>query len=125
MRGQPGSLQESEEVSIPISMEKEESAQHEVYFNRGLAASQAYVRKFGNKSPDEVGQPAFDWLSRGLFEAMQDYLRQAIDDTWSVHAAVYEFQYLPILDEFKAAIDLGAKVLKFLMTNIAPSVNAL
>jgi hypothetical protein len=111
MRGQPGSLQESDEVSIPISMEKEESARHEVYFNRGVGGSQAYVRKFGNKRPDEVGQQAFDWLSRGLFEAMRDYLRQAIDDTWAVHAAVYEFQYLPILDEFKAAIDRGARVM--------------
>jgi phosphatidylserine/phosphatidylglycerophosphate/cardiolipin synthase-like enzyme len=110
MRGQPGALQESEELSIPISMEREEDAAHEVYFNRGVAGSQAYVRKFGNKRPDEVGQPAYDWLSRGLFEAMRDYLRQAKDQTWTIHAAVYEFQYLPILKEFKAAIDRGVKV---------------
>ena len=79
MRGQPGSLQESEEVSIPISMEDENGASHEVYFNRGVAGCEAYVRKFGNKSPDEVGQPAFDWICRGHIEAMSNYIRQAMD----------------------------------------------
>lgn len=111
MRGRPEALEESEELSIPISMEREEGAAHEVYFNRGVAGSQAYVRKFGNKSPDEVGQQAYDWLSRGLFEAMRDYLRQANDNSWGVHAAVYEFNYLPVLKEFQAAIDRGAEVM--------------
>jgi phosphatidylserine/phosphatidylglycerophosphate/cardiolipin synthase-like enzyme len=111
MRGQPGALQESEEVSIPVSMQREKDAVHEVYFNRGVGGSQAYVRKFGNRRPDKVGRAAYNWLSRGLFETMRDYIRQAKDNTWAIHAAVYEFQYLPILKEFKAAINRGAKVM--------------
>jgi hypothetical protein len=111
MRGQPGALQQSEELSIPVSMEREKDAMHGVYFNRGVAGSQAYVRKFGNKAPDQVSQPAYNWLSRGLFEAMRDYLRQAKDETWAIHAAVYEFQFPRILEEFKVAIDRGADVM--------------
>src|SRR6476646_6266827 len=69
MRGQPGNLHESDEVSVSVQMEKENKEGHQVYFNRGVAGSQAYVRKFGNKSPDMVGSKAFNWLSRGLVEA--------------------------------------------------------
>ncbi len=51
-----------------VQMEKEEKQGHQIYFNRGVAGSQAYVRKFGNKKPHTVGSEAYEWLSRGLFE---------------------------------------------------------
>ena len=54
---------------------------------------------------------AFDWLSRGLVEALKFFIRQANDQSWTIHAAVYEFQYLPILKEFKSAIDRGVEVM--------------
>ena len=91
-------------------MDKEANATNSVYFNRGVAGSQAYVKKFGNKKPPEIGQEAYDWLSRGLAEALVTFIQQARDDTWTIHAAVYEFQHLPVLREFKSAIDRGAKV---------------
>ena len=110
MRGQPGKLKESHSVSITITMEKEKEAGHYVYFNRGVGGSQAYVRKFNGKKPDEVGTKAFDWLSRGLVEALTAYIRQAKGPDWAIHAAVYEFQFVPILKEFKSAADRGAHV---------------
>ena len=97
MSGIPGELHESDEVSISVQMEKEKKEGHEVYFNRGVAGSQAYVRKFGDKKPDEIGTKAFDWLSRGLVEALISFIRQANGGDWSIHAAVYEFQYPSVL----------------------------
>ena len=64
MRGQPGNLHESDEVSISVQMEREKKEGHEVYFNRGVAGSQAYVRRFGDKKPDEIGSKAFDCQRR-------------------------------------------------------------
>jgi phosphatidylserine/phosphatidylglycerophosphate/cardiolipin synthase-like enzyme len=110
MRGQPGALTESNSVSITIAMEKEKEEGHHVYFNRGVAGSQAYIRKFGNKKPDVVGPKAFDWLSRGLVEALTSFIRQAKGPDWTIHAAVYEFQFVPILKEFKSASDRGVHV---------------
>lgn len=111
MRGEPGDLTESEDVSVIAKMDKEANAKNSVYFNRGVAGSQAYVKKFQNKKPEKVGQKAFDWLSRGLLEALVSFIRQAKNESWTIHAAVYEFQYVPILKEFKSAIDRGVKVM--------------
>ena len=110
MRGKPGELNESDEVSVTIEMEKEKKEGHHIYFNRGVAGSQAYVRKFGNKKPDEIGPKAFDWLSRGLVEALISFIRQANGPDWTIHASVYEFQYSSILEEFKSCIDRGVEV---------------
>ena len=110
MRGKPGELYESDNVSVIVAMEKEKNEGHQVYFNRGVAGSQAYVRKFGNKKPDSVGINAYNWLSRGLVEALISFIRQAEGPDWTVHAAVYEFQYIPILKEFKSAIDRGVQL---------------
>jgi hypothetical protein len=110
MRGQPGDLNESHSVPVTITMEKEKEQVHNVYFNRGVAGSQAYVRKFGNRKPDVVGPKAFDWLSRGLIEALASFIRQARGPDWTIHAAVYEFQFVPILKEFKSAAARGAHV---------------
>jgi hypothetical protein len=58
MRGQAGELEESDDVFIRVDMEKESRQGHHVYFNRGVAGSQAYIRKFGNKRPDAIGAQA-------------------------------------------------------------------
>lgn len=42
---------------------------------------------------------------------MISFLRQATGPDWSLHAAVYEFSYEPILREFKNAIDRGVAVM--------------
>jgi len=64
---------------------------HEVYFNRGTAASQAYVTRFENKSPDKIGEAAFVWLSRGLHEALIGYCGRALNKDWALRVAAYEF----------------------------------
>lgn len=111
MRGTPGALTEGEEVSVKISMENEDEGTHAVYFNRGVAGSQAYARKFGNRRPDQVpNREAFRWLSRGLFKAMLDFIAQANSKKFGIRACVYEFQQGGVLKAFRKAVDAGADV---------------
>ena len=69
-------------ISIDIRTEPLYGETHDVFFNRGVASSQAYARKFGNLSPSN--QPsqhkrreALQWLSRDLDEAMLRFIRSA------------------------------------------------
>ncbi len=110
VRGTPGKLTYDKGISIAISTEDNEQGEHAVYFNRGVAGSQAYIRRFGNFAPDEVGPPAFEWLSRGLQEALVAFINQAEGKGWGLYASVYEFDFLPVLEEFKKASDRGADV---------------
>ena len=111
MRGKPGALTDGEEVSVKISMENEDEGTHAVYFNRGVAGSQAYARKFGNRRPDQVpDREAFRWLSRGLYKAMLDYIAQADSKKFGLRACVYEFNQGGVLKAFRTAVDKGADV---------------
>jgi phosphatidylserine/phosphatidylglycerophosphate/cardiolipin synthase-like enzyme len=109
--GKPKNLQQGSPLSVEIEIESEDKGTHAVYFNRGVAASQAYARKFQNKKPDEVeDRKAYIWLSRGLEEAMLRFISQADSSDYGLRASVYEFNYLPILQAFKKAADGGADV---------------
>lgn len=111
MRGTPGNLKEAEDVEVKIDMEDEDIGTHSVYFNRGVAGSQAYARKFGNKKPDSVpNNEAWIWLSRGLEEAILAFIGQAKGKKYGLRAALYEFQYDPVLEAFKNASQSAADV---------------
>ena len=88
---------------------------HNIYFNRGVAGSQAYGRKFGKTPPDQddPGSEQMKWLSRGLFEALVGFIRRAAGGDagdYKLRAMLYEFRYLPVGQAFKAAADAGADV---------------
>ncbi len=106
----PDKLTHAEGVSLTISSEDDDDGVHAVFFNRAAAGSQAYARKFGNVPPDEVGPPALEWLSRGLLEAIIRFIQQAKGPGWGLRASVYEFNYIPVLQAFKKAIDDGVDV---------------
>lgn len=113
MRGRPGALQPGETVEVRISTEKEDEGTHAVFFNRGVAGSQAYTRKFGDRKPDEVpDREAYRWLSRGLFRAMLDFIYKADGPDWGLRAAADEFQQGAILEAFKrASKDADVKII--------------
>lgn len=111
MRGKPKKLEQSDTVEVQIATEVEDIGSHAVYFNRGVAGSQAYTRKFGNKPPDEVpNDKAWQWLSRGLLEGLLTFIGQATGAKYALRGAVYEFQYQPVLEAFAAARDSGVDV---------------
>jgi phosphatidylserine/phosphatidylglycerophosphate/cardiolipin synthase-like enzyme len=115
-------LDDASAVEIEITTEPEMgkeaddgSPAHDIYFNRGVAGSQAYARKFDHKKPDETkpGSDQMTWLSRGLFEALTNFIGIAAGDDaadYGLRAMLYEFHYLPIGKAFKKAADAGADV---------------
>lgn len=123
--GKPGSLKPRKGVSVTITTEDPEHSQHAVYFNRGVAGSQAYSRRFGRyrkcykvedqwreflKPEDIPDRAAYKWLSRGLEEAMLGFINQAKGPEYSLRAAVYEFTYLPVIQAFVDALERGVDV---------------
>lgn len=116
MRGTPKFLTEGDAVKVAVSTESEGNSgeTHDVYFNRGVAASQAYSRRFGNQKPssmpDAQANNAYKWLSRGLEEALMRFIGSARSSHYALRAAVYEFNHDPILNAFKKAAELGADI---------------
>lgn len=99
--------------AVRVRAEVEDDGVHGVWFNRGVAGSQAFARRFGGwlpgADPDE-SDPAMVWLSRGLAEAFRAFVAEAADDAWSLHGAFYELTWDAGLEALAAARDRGAQV---------------
>ncbi len=87
-------------------------ARHDLYFNRGVIGSQAFAREFQNLDPsdDDPASPPMAWLSRGLFEGFVSYVAEALDETYALRGAFYEFHYQPAVNAFGAAAERGVDV---------------
>jgi len=94
-------------ISVDIETEPLHGDVHSIFFNRGAAGSQAYAREFPDPVPktDDPTLPQNVWLSRGLYEALIEFIERAKDGTYSLRAALYEFHYDPVGVAFKAALD--------------------
>ncbi len=106
VRGVPRNLEYGDGVELTVETESERSGTHDVYFNRAVIGSQAYARKFVTKPselPPDERKKAMAWLSRGLYEAIVSFLGEAKDSSYELRAAVYEFDYEPIIEEFGRA----------------------
>ncbi|MFL5341387.1 MAG: phospholipase D-like domain-containing protein [Gemmataceae bacterium] len=127
--GKPDALRDGDTVTVKLCTEDPDDGRLGIFFNRGVAGSQAYSRQFGQYRrfylveqlgrqewkdfirPEQVpGSKAWKWLSRGLEEAMFAFIRQAVGPRFGLRAAVYEFSYLPAVAEFAAALETGADV---------------
>lgn len=125
--GKPEALKKGKHVDVTITTENPEDKTHGIYFNRGVAGSQAFSRRFGKylrrylttdrngklratpfiKPCDVPNREAYKWLSRGLEEAMAAFIDQATGPQYAIRAAVYEFTYIPIIQKFVAALERG------------------
>jgi phosphatidylserine/phosphatidylglycerophosphate/cardiolipin synthase-like enzyme len=111
--GSPAALQDGPTATATVKTEDpdDEHETHGVYFNRGVAASAAYERRFGNVRPRDVpNEEAYHWLSRGLEEALVAFIGDAVDSSYALRGAFYEFYFGSVLDAFKVAHDAGADV---------------
>ncbi len=117
MFGKPGQLTEKPDTVVDIETEPLSGGSHDVHFNRGAIASQAFTKRFPGQTLDQAGAPAYAWLGRDLVPALLDYIAQAGDDSYSLHAAIFEL-HLPeagepwadVLAAFRAASQAGADV---------------
>ena len=103
LKGTPKNLDRSARpIAIKVRTEPLFSTeQHDVFFNRGIASSQAYSRKFDNKKPNDLApekkKEAMEWLSRSLDDALLKFIANAKrDDT--LLCCFYEFRYLPVAE---------------------------
>lgn len=107
--GQWNQLTPGASTAAEVTTERQDSPETAVFFNRGAAASQAYVAKFGDTDPADSPEERA-WPSRGLEEAILAFLSQAKDASYALHASIYEFQKPELLKGLKDALDRGAVV---------------
>lgn len=105
-----GESERVRKVAVDIGTESEHGRTHHVHFNRGAAASQEYVRRFGDKRPEEVGPAALTWLSRGAAESIADFIGRAVGSDWGLRVGAYEFTDDKVLPALGAARRRGADV---------------
>ncbi len=116
--GKPKFLEHRPGCKIKVNIPDESTSKHSVYFNRGVAGSLAYAREFGNIRPwsegvsEENSLRALKWLGKGLDDALLNFIKKAEDETYSIRAAFYEFEYLPILEALKDAYKIEALMLR-------------
>jgi phosphatidylserine/phosphatidylglycerophosphate/cardiolipin synthase-like enzyme len=105
-------------TSVTVTTEAEKAPagasgiRHDVWFNRGVIGSQAYARRFSNQKPDpdKPDSAPMKWLSRGLFEALLEFIADAEDERYALRAAFYEFHYQPVANALRKAVDAGVDV---------------
>lgn len=118
--GKPKNIEINEKFSVSINITTESvigsmsqsTIQHDIFFNRGVIGSQAYAREFGNSEPDaeDPNSKEMKWLSRGLFEALTQFIERANSEKYGLRAALYEFHYMPVAVAFAKTIESGADV---------------
>lgn len=115
LKGTPRKLDRTAEpVAIRVQTEPLFSTlAHDIFFNRGVASSQAYTREFGNSKPSQLRgakrTEALEWLSRQLDEAILKFIGDAAKGD-TLLCCFYEFRYQPVADALKAALDRGVDV---------------
>jgi phosphatidylserine/phosphatidylglycerophosphate/cardiolipin synthase-like enzyme len=118
LKGVPKNLDRSAKpISIKVRTEPQFSdLEHDVFFNRGVASSQAYTREFNNQRPDKLDETdpaeakrARDWLSRQLDDAILKFIGNAKKND-TLLCCFYEFRYQPVVQALKDAIDRDVDV---------------
>lgn len=111
LRGSPAALVPFAETTVEITTESPEGGTHDVYFNRGVAGSQAYVRRFGDRQPKDVAnRQAYVWLSRGLNEALEAFIRSTQPGQQALRIAAYEFHHDRLLAVIRETLDRGVDI---------------
>lgn len=114
----PATITDTMGVTVEITTEDNANPATQVFFNRGAAASRAFEQKFGKAirtekqllADTEDAKAAKVWLSRGLEEAILEFLALAKNGSYQLHAALYEFQKATLLAGIKAAKERGVDV---------------
>lgn len=116
LKGEPKNLdRRAPPLAIKVRTEPLIStATHDVFFNRGVASSQAYARKFNNLAPDKqpteaMRQEALRWLTRDLEAAITRFIASA-KATDQLLCCFYEFRHTGIAEAIKKAIKRGVDV---------------
>lgn len=118
--GTADAVQLGESLQLTITSDDGQPSNQSVMFNRAVAASQAFQRKFpeldalisANKNmPIETWPDApRQWLENGLLARLLGFIERAVDDRWALDIAIYEYQLQTIVDAVNAAFARGVQV---------------
>lgn len=118
--GSPDAPQLGESLQVTVTADNGLPPGQRVIFNRAVAASQAFSRKFpeldalisSHKNlPIEAWPDApRQWLENGLLGELLGFIERAVDAHWALDIAIYEYQLQSIIDAVNAAFDRGARV---------------
>ncbi|MDX2500081.1 MAG: phospholipase D-like domain-containing protein, partial [Deltaproteobacteria bacterium] len=105
MRGSPAALTRDEApLLLELRPSREDPGDLGVFVNRGVTAAMAYLARFRNQHPSEVGPAAYRWLSRGLKESLLGFIAAA-EPGDALHVAIYEFFDHEIAQALKDAVN--------------------
>jgi hypothetical protein len=120
--GRPDRPRFVEGPTIEVKMHGPKDENH-VVFNRAVVASQAFWRKMPEwlnlaegepipkfKQGDELPAEAYRWLSRGVEEAIRDFIGRAVDSSWALDIAIYEYEWPGLAQAVAKAAAAGAHV---------------
>ncbi len=112
--GSPGNLTYVQGPLVTVKTESCSSGKHRIIFNRAVAASQAYSRRFGETNPDDEKDPlhdaARDWLTRGMRQQIESFMNEAKDDSYALDLALFEFEYDGYVDLLMKLKKRGVKI---------------
>lgn len=118
--GTPSALVFGETLEVALRTDDGKPRQHRVMFNRAVAASQAFGRRFpemdallsANKNLAIEDWPAAprDWLQHGLLDQLLAFIARAKGRSWALDIAIYEYELQAIVDAVAAARKRGVKL---------------
>lgn len=112
--GKPGALEYRSGPTVNLRTEDLHQGDHQIIFNRAVAASQAYSRRFGDTNPDDETDPlhlqAREWLSRGLVDKIESFIKEVPGSGWALDMAIFEFQLPQLAGLLQEAINRGVQV---------------
>lgn len=118
--GTPDAPQLGESLELTITSDDGHPANQTLIFNRAVAASQAFQRKFpdldaqisANRNMPIEAWPdaARQWLENGLLGRLLGFIERAVDGQWALDIAIYEYQLQAIVDTVNAAFARGVQV---------------
>jgi hypothetical protein len=109
-----------ESLEVEIKADDGKPKGHRVYFNRAVAASQAFGRKFPdmdkllgkskNMPIEEWPAEPREWLENGLLESILNFIIGAENEKWALDVAIYEYELRAIVDAVDEAHKRGVDV---------------
>lgn len=106
-------LTRDEMLEVELKTDDGKPKDQHVNFNRAVAASQAFGRKFPDLDNqlgidkslpiEEWPSEAREWLENGLLESIVNFVSQAADEKWALDVAIYEYELQAIIEAVNAA----------------------
>ena len=118
--GDPNAPELREPLEVTVTTDDGKPVGHRVSFNRAVAASQGFGRKFKevdklidehpNLPIEEWPPAASKWLENGLLDQILNFMARAKDEKWAMDVAIYEYELAAIVkgvnDAHKRKVDV-------------------